>query len=199
VASSAGPGGCWCAVYRRIPAARRTTRSKPWLAVGEMIVDFLRVHDAALAHEIQQEFGSLSARGRPWQSAFGRGAAIGTRMHVRLQSPGHETVVDKEIFVDAELCVATFEIAGPVVPPSTSGTGVSPTPRPTSTDAPSGTPTPAPTASTVAGGDLQSLGSTTGTAAGLGGLALPLVLLLALVGAAAAPLTRLAVRFRARR
>src|SRR5450631_200830 len=85
------------------------------LAVGEMIVDFLRMHDAALAHEIQQEFGSLSARGRPWQSAFGRGAVIGTRMHVRLQSPGHETVVDKEIFVDAELCVAALEIAGAVV------------------------------------------------------------------------------------
>src|ERR1035438_71177 len=85
------------------------------LAVGEIIVDFLRMHDAALAHEIQQEFGSLSARGRPWQAAFGRGAAIGTRMHVRLQSPGHETVVDKEIFVDAELCVATFEIAGAVI------------------------------------------------------------------------------------
>src|SRR5450631_4021071 len=85
------------------------------LAVRETIVDFLRVHDATLAHEIQQEFGSLSARGRPWQAAFGRGAAIGTRMHERLQSPGHKTVVDEEIFVDAELCVAAFEIAGAVV------------------------------------------------------------------------------------
>ncbi len=91
------------------------------------------------------------------------------------------------------------EIAGPVIPPSTGGSGSVPTTTPTPGGSASGTPTPAPTASTVAGADLKSLGSTTGTAAGLGGLALPLVLLLALVGAAAAPLTRLAVRIRTRR
>jgi hypothetical protein len=35
-------------------------------------------------------------------------------MHERLNLCGHETVVDEKIFVDAELGVATFEIACPV-------------------------------------------------------------------------------------
>jgi len=36
-------------------------------------------------------------------------------MHQRLKRPGHETVVDEEIFIDAQLRIATFEIASMVI------------------------------------------------------------------------------------
>ena len=80
-----------------------------------MVIYFARVHDAAFAHEFQQELCPLRARRGPGQAAFGGDAAIGARMHQRLKSSGHETVVDEEILIDAELHVAAFEVAGTVI------------------------------------------------------------------------------------
>jgi hypothetical protein len=36
-------------------------------------------------------------------------------MHERLHFPGHEAVIDEEVFFDAELLVAAFEIAGTII------------------------------------------------------------------------------------
>jgi hypothetical protein len=81
----------------------------------EVVIDLLRVHNAAFAHEFQHELSSLSARARPRQPAFRGDAAIRTRMHERLNLCGHETVVDEKIFVDTKLGVTAFQITGAVV------------------------------------------------------------------------------------
>ena len=96
------------------------------------------------------------------------------------------------------------QVAGPVVPTGggswTGGGGGAGGPDPTPTAAPTGTPSTAtaPSDTPQSRAMLVPLGATLGAKAGLGGLALPVVLLLALLGAIAAPVTRLVARFRAR-
>ena len=95
-------------------------------------------------------------------------------------------------------------IAGPTVAPTTRGGGGpagggSSTPPPSAVPSPTPHVTPTPSASSIAVTKLTSLGTTVGSPVGLGGLALPLVLLLAMFGAVAAPVTKLVARVRARR
>src|SRR5690349_10315861 len=80
-----------------------------------MIVYLARMHGAALAHEFEQEFGLLAACGGPGPPSFRRHAAIGARMHQLLHRPCHKSVVDEEIFLDAELRIAALEIAIAIV------------------------------------------------------------------------------------
>lgn len=94
------------------------------------------------------------------------------------------------------------QVAGPVTPAA--GGGGTPTPSSSPTPTPPPTPSARPTPSVAAtptaqGLALQSLGTTSGLGAGAAGLALPLVLLLALLGAVAAPVTKVVARLRASR
>src|ERR1700687_2073800 len=60
----------------------------PYRAMRKVVIDFLRVDDAAFAHEFQHELSSLSAPARPRQSAFRGHTAIRTGMHERLNLCG---------------------------------------------------------------------------------------------------------------
>jgi len=80
-----------------------------------MFIYLAWVHGSALAYEIQQKLCPLPLCSGPRQTAFGRDAAIRTRVHQRLQGPGYEAVVDEEVFFDAEFRVAALEVAGAVV------------------------------------------------------------------------------------
>ncbi len=70
-----------------------------------MSIDLARMHRPASPHEREQILRSLSLHrnGRP-----------GPRMHQRLNSTRQESVVDEEVLLDAELRVATLEVAGTV-------------------------------------------------------------------------------------
>src|SRR5882672_7377287 len=90
-------------------------------AVREMIIDLARMRTAAFAYKLEQSLRLLPAFGGPIDarrilillSRLGdRGKP---RMHQRMYRTRHETVVDKEIFLDAEFRVAAFEIAGAVI------------------------------------------------------------------------------------
>jgi hypothetical protein len=93
------------------------------------------------------------------------------------------------------------QVAGAVVvtPTGTGGGTGSGAPLPSPGSTSGGTPSTSPSpVDNVSSPRLVPLGATLGAKAGLGGLALPLVLLLALLGAVAAPLTRLVARVRGR-
>ena len=79
-----------------------------------MLIHFARVYLAVLTHELQQQLCSLPACKRP-RKTLGRNAAIRSWMHQCLYRVRHETVVDEEILLDAELRVTAFEVAGTVV------------------------------------------------------------------------------------
>ncbi len=101
------------------------------------------------------------------------------------------------------LPLVTGGTLAPPVPATTGGAGTGGnggvgTPPPTTTPGPP-TTTPPPTTGPVVAGATQPLGSTTGVGSGAGGLVLPLVLLLALVGLLAGPLTGLVLRVRSGR
>src|SRR6185437_3904094 len=80
-----------------------------------MIVYFARVYGAALAHEFKKELGLFAARCGPGPSSFRRHAAIGARMHQRLQRARHKAVINEEIFLDAKLRITALEIAIAIV------------------------------------------------------------------------------------
>jgi hypothetical protein len=80
----------------------------------KVVIDFLRVYDAAFAHEFQHKLSSLLTRARPRYAAFRRDTAVRTRMHECLNFCGYETVIDEKIFVDAQFGVTALQITGPV-------------------------------------------------------------------------------------
>jgi hypothetical protein len=86
----------------------RTNEPVGRLAMGEVRVGLARVDHAALAHEIQYRIRLAPTRLR---SRLPRRA----RVHQRMQAARDEAVVDEEVFLDWELWIAAFEIAGAVV------------------------------------------------------------------------------------
>src|SRR5437868_3230006 len=80
-----------------------------------MIVDLARVDHAALTYERKNQLSPLSAARGPRQAAFRRNARVRTRMHEPLHLPRHKAVVDEEIFFDAELSVAAFQITSAII------------------------------------------------------------------------------------
>src|SRR6476620_3720739 len=76
-----------------------------------MIIDFARMHRAALTYELEQELSFFPARGGPGPPPLGRDTTVRTRMHQRLQRLGYEAIVDEKILLDTKLWVAAFEIA----------------------------------------------------------------------------------------
>ena len=86
----------------------RRGRTLPWDWYPGEIPRNARVHDTALAHEFEHPLGLLPACLRP-------DGARRARMHQRVQLARDEAVVDEEVLLDAEPCVAAFEVAGPVV------------------------------------------------------------------------------------
>ena len=74
-------------------------------AVREMFVDLARMHRLARAHEREHLLGSLPPH---------RNGRRGPRVHQRVNSARQESVVDEEVLLDAELRVATLEVARPI-------------------------------------------------------------------------------------
>jgi hypothetical protein len=99
------------AVVHAIEQVRgRVRRAAPGVdgaAVREVRVDLARVHRAALAHESEQvsRLALLHHAPRPGAGAW---------VHQRLVLRRHETVVDEEVFFDAEACIAPLQVAGAV-------------------------------------------------------------------------------------
>jgi hypothetical protein len=73
------------------------------------------MHYTALANELQQLEFVLVWTGRQWLATSGGNTYVRTRMHQRLQRSGHEAVIDEKVFLDAEGCIAAFEIAGMII------------------------------------------------------------------------------------
>src|ERR1700733_5000256 len=80
-----------------------------------MVVDLARMHCAAFAYELQQQLCLFLARRGPPPTASGWNTDSRPRMHQRLQGIRHETVVNEDVFLDAELRVIAFQIPGAVV------------------------------------------------------------------------------------
>jgi len=80
--------------------------------MGEMRIDLARVHRPAFSHEREQRVHPPPPRRAPRLHAVGRHRGLRARMHQRLQLAGDEAVGDEEVFLDAELGIAPFEIAG---------------------------------------------------------------------------------------
>src|SRR5262249_10517558 len=59
--------------------------------------------------ELQDHRGPLALRSRPW------GMAAAARVHQRMERAGDESVVDEEVFLDAEVVVAALQIAGTII------------------------------------------------------------------------------------
>src|SRR5713101_7850295 len=111
-------------VHRVEQMSGRVRRAAPVVAhraVGEMIICLARMHTAAFANELEQRFRLLPALGGPTDARrifillSGLGHRRQPRMHQRMYRASHEAVVDEEIFLDAELRVAAFEIAGAII------------------------------------------------------------------------------------
>src|SRR5258708_3900907 len=88
----------------------------------EMIVHLARMHTAAFADELEQRLGLLHPRDRPTDARrifillSGFRHTGEPRMHQRVYRARDKTVVDEEVFFDAELRVAAFEVAGAIIP-----------------------------------------------------------------------------------
>jgi hypothetical protein len=83
-----------------------------YAAVRKMIIHFARMHRTAFAHKIQEELGLPPARRRPRLTLAGGNGSFRAGMYPRLQRSGHEAVIDEHFFLDAELAIPLFEIAG---------------------------------------------------------------------------------------
>src|ERR1700678_4197845 len=80
-----------------------------------MVIYLAWMHRTACAYELQQKLCLLPACSGPGSTALGSGAGIRARMHQRLYGARHETVVDKDVLLNAELRIATFEVAVTVI------------------------------------------------------------------------------------
>src|SRR5579862_788212 len=84
----------------------------------EIVIDLARMDGAALAYEFQQKLCAPALRDRPSRAmpridefaVVPRGSSR-ARMHQRRNLAGYEAVVDEKILLDAELRVASLEVA----------------------------------------------------------------------------------------
>src|SRR6185369_17995444 len=75
----------------------------------KVFVNLTRVNWTTLANEIEQQPRLLLLSGREWRTV------MRTRVHQRLQSTRHVTVVHEEVFLDVELRIPALEITGVIV------------------------------------------------------------------------------------
>src|SRR5260370_36701414 len=87
----------------------------PDSAVRKIVVYFARVSFTALPHKSQQELRAFLARGRPFSRSFGRHTSLRAWVHERLNRLCHEPVHDEEVFLDVQLRIEPFEIAGVII------------------------------------------------------------------------------------
>src|SRR5208283_2146449 len=87
-----------------------------------MFVDLARMYRASLDDELQQQLrellsfcGPSRASPRVGNLPVARGEGAPARMHQRLDVVSHESIVDEEIFRDAELRVVPLEVSRAVV------------------------------------------------------------------------------------
>ena len=85
----------------------RTTKPVGGLAVGEVRIDFARMHGPAFGDEFAHRLRLLPARRRP-------GLACITRMHQCLVRARQEAVVDEEILFQRQARIAPLQLTGPV-------------------------------------------------------------------------------------
>ena len=81
------------------------------LPMREMSVNLLRVHDSAVAHEVEQLLRALSAAAGPRQITSDRHSTLCPRMHQDLQLARDESVIDEEIFFHAQRAFSQPRIA----------------------------------------------------------------------------------------
>ena len=87
----------------------------PDCAVRKIVIYFARVCLTALSHKSQHKLRAFLARGRPFSRCFGRHTGVRARVHECLNCVCHESVHDEEVFLDRQLRVESFEVAGVVI------------------------------------------------------------------------------------
>ena len=88
--------------------ARRAAPVVGDLAVGEELVHLARMHDAALAHELEQRLRAPLRDDAPRRLPD-------ARVHQRLLLARQEAVVDEVVLLDRELRIAPLEVTGAIV------------------------------------------------------------------------------------
>ena len=124
-------------VMQRIQHLRRgMRRAAPVIlhpAVREMFLDFSRMDDAALIHEIEQQPLPFPLRRRFRPTPLRRHFLFRPRMHQRLQLPRHIAVVDEEILLDPQRFILPLQIACPIsLHPLAAESNPAPSPAPES-------------------------------------------------------------------